>query len=137
MEGALIDLLRTRPCGDHFDPGPAFSSSVFERMSEKSKTMSDLTLAGCVLCGVFAQAVALIPGVSRSGSRYSAGMSLSSTGRGGEVRVLARGPIMVVAGASDGPARHGNRPGRASAPDIARGNGDCGYGPVGSSSSTF
>jgi undecaprenyl-diphosphatase len=102
MEGALIDLLRTPAVAVITLILGGVLFLVFERMSEKSKTMSELTLMGCVLVG-FAQAVALIPGVSRSGITILAGMSLKlKREEAAKFAFLLGGPIMVMAGASDG-----------------------------------
>ena len=89
MEGALIDLLRTPAVAVITLILGGILFLVFER-ELAARMMSDLTLMGGVLVG-FAQAVALIQGVSRSGITILAGMSLElKTGRGCEVRVLAR-----------------------------------------------
>ena len=102
MEGALIDLLRTPAVAVITLILGGILFLVFERMSEKSRMMSDLTLMGCVLVG-FAQAVALIPGVSRSGITILAGMSLKlKREEAAKFAFLLGGPIMVMAGASDG-----------------------------------
>jgi undecaprenyl-diphosphatase len=74
---------------------------VAERMSEKSKSMGDLTLGGCLFVG-FAQAVALIPGVSRSGIAILAGLALKlKRDEAAKFAFLLAGPIMILAGAKD------------------------------------
>jgi undecaprenyl-diphosphatase len=63
--------------------------------------MEQLTLSGCLLIG-FAQAVALIPGVSRSGIAILAGLALKLTrAEAARFAFLLGAPILVVAGAKD------------------------------------
>lgn len=101
LEGAMLDVLRT--------PVVAVSTLilggvlflVFERLAEKSKGINDLTLAGCLFVGM-AQAVALVPGVSRSGIAILAGMALKlKREEAAKFAFLLGGPIMVVAGGKD------------------------------------
>lgn len=102
MEGALIDVLRTPTVAVTTLIFGGVLFLVFERIAQKSKVISDLTLAGCLLVG-FAQAVALIPGVSRSGIAILAGMSLKlKREEAAKFAFLLGGPIMVVAGSRDG-----------------------------------
>jgi len=101
LEGAMLDLVR-RPAvavTTLIIGGVLFL--VFERVAEKSKTIENLTLAGCVFVG-FAQAVALIPGVSRSGIAILAGMALKlRREEAAKFAFLLGGPIMAIAGAKD------------------------------------
>jgi undecaprenyl-diphosphatase len=102
MEGALLDVVRTPVVAVTTLIIGGILFLVVERLAEKSKTMSDLTFFGCLLVG-FAQAVALVPGVSRSGFAILAGMALKlKREEAARFAFLLGGPIMVVAGARDG-----------------------------------
>lgn len=101
LQGALLGVLRTPSVAVVTLIIGGILFLVFERVSEKSRSIEDLNLAGCLLIG-FAQAVALIPGVSRSGIAILAGLSLKLTrAEAAKFAFLLGAPILVVAGAKD------------------------------------
>jgi len=102
LQGTLLDAVRSPVIAVSTLILGGILFLVFERLAEKTDTISDLTLAGCLLVG-FAQAVALIPGVSRSGIAILAGMALKlKREEAAKFAFLLGGPIMLVAGAKDG-----------------------------------
>jgi undecaprenyl-diphosphatase len=101
LEGALLDLLRTPSVAVATLVLGGILFLVFEKYAEKTKAMEDLNLSGCLLIG-FAQAVALVPGVSRSGIAILGGMALKLTrAEAARFAFLLGAPILVVAGAKD------------------------------------
>ncbi|MBP2681308.1 MAG: Undecaprenyl-diphosphatase [Candidatus Krumholzibacteriota bacterium] len=101
LEGALLEVLRSPSVAVVTLVIGGMLFLVFEKYSEKSRTMEQLTLSGCLLIG-FAQAVALIPGVSRSGIAILAGLALKLTrAEAARFAFLLGAPILVVAGAKD------------------------------------
>ena len=76
----------------------SFVLVVVEKWSQKSKTIKDLKTKDAILTG-FAQAVALIPGVSRSGITIAAGMWEGLTReQAAKFTFLISAPIIVGAG---------------------------------------
>ncbi|OGD83684.1 undecaprenyl-diphosphatase UppP [Candidatus Curtissbacteria bacterium RIFCSPLOWO2_01_FULL_39_62] len=69
-----------------------------ERLGEKVKKRKDITLANALIIGIF-QAIALIPGVSRSGATISGGLFLGLTREeSARFAFLLSGPIIAGAG---------------------------------------
>jgi undecaprenyl-diphosphatase len=102
LEGALLDLVRRPDVAVVTLVLGGILFLVFERYSEKRLTMEQLGFWGCLLIG-FAQAVALIPGVSRSGITILAGMALKLTrAEAARFGFLLGAPILLIAGAKDG-----------------------------------
>ena len=101
LGGAMLDVLRTPSVAVVTLVLGGILFLVFEKYSEKSRTMEELNLPGCLLIG-FAQAIALIPGVSRSGIAILGGMALKLTrAEAARFAVLLGAPILVVVGAKD------------------------------------
>ena len=70
-----------------------------EKISKQNKNASSLNLRQSTLVGLF-QALALIPGISRSGSTISAGLFLGLTrGQSARFAFMLSGPIVAGAGA--------------------------------------
>jgi len=101
LEGTMLNVLRSPSVAVVTLVLGGVLFLVFEKYSVKSRTMEDLNLTGCLLIG-FAQAVALIPGVSRSGIAILAGLSLKLTrAEAARFAFLLGAPIFVVAGTKD------------------------------------
>jgi undecaprenyl-diphosphatase len=101
LAGSMLGLLRTPAVAVVTLVIGGMLFLVFEKYSEKSRTMEQLTLLGCLFLG-FAQAVALIPGVSRSGIVILGGLALKLTrAEAAKFAFLLGAPILVVAGLKD------------------------------------
>jgi undecaprenyl-diphosphatase len=101
LEGSMIEVVRQPVVAVVTLTIGGVLFLVFERLSVKSDAMEDLTLAGCILIGC-AQAIALIPGVSRSGITILAGLAVKlKREEAAKFAFLLGGPITFLAAGKD------------------------------------
>jgi len=101
LEGSMIEVVRQPAVAVVTLTVGGVLFLVFERLSAKSNAIKDLTLAGCILIGC-AQAIALIPGVSRSGITILAGLAVKlKREEAAKFAFLLAGPITFLAAGKD------------------------------------